>query len=80
MTAQRLQEIKDIYKEAESSATKAEGAMEQLLAGLKSEHGLDSIEEAKTKLIEVEKQLTDLNTKIIEMTEELENVTDWDTI
>ena len=80
MTSQRLQEIKDTYKEAESAATKAEGAIEQLLAGLKSEFGVGSFDEARAKLIEIEKQLTDLTDKVTKMTEELEDVTDWDKV
>ena len=78
MTPQRLQEIKDIFKESESTAIKAEGAIEQLLKGLKENYNIDSIENAKEKLKELDEELEVLTKSMDEISKELESLTDWD--
>jgi hypothetical protein len=64
MKAEELIALKDSLVEKAKTRDKLEGQLEALLAALKEEHGITSIEEAKTEVESIQKKVDDLEEKI----------------
>lgn len=72
MNEQELFELKERIDEAKSQVSELKGSEKQLMKELSEQWNCNSIETAKKKAKIIEKEINDLNTKIDEGTEELE--------
>lgn len=77
MTTSEFEQIKTKYNRLKEQASKAEGAKEQLLATLKNDYQLESIDEADEYLKNLLVQQKEIESSIANTTEELESITDW---
>lgn len=80
MDIKRFEEITNKIKRAENEKAKSEGAIESLFKQLKSDYGIETIEEAKEKVKELNESIKKSSAIIEKMMDELENITDWDAI
>lgn len=78
MTIDEVKEIRRKIQKAQEARTKAEGAIEQLKAQLKKDYGIDSVEEAEAEIAQKKKALAINETRLEELLEKLENLTDWE--
>jgi len=78
MTARRLEEIRDKIEEAKDKKAKAEGALENLKKSMKTEFGVDSIDELKKLLEEKKGEAERLEVRIDKLSTSLEELIDWD--
>lgn len=80
MDIKRFEEITNKIKRAENEKAKSEGAIESLFKQLKSDYGIETIEEAKEKVKQLNESIKKSSAIIEKMMDELENITDWDAI
>ena len=83
METVEIKELEIIKKKIETAKTardKAEGAMERVKEVLKTEFNAVSVKDANEKLAEMEAEIVAKNARIKELMEELNALTDWDSI
>lgn len=80
MNAVEFEKIKDKINKAKDKDTKAQGAIEQIMGQLKKDFAIGSIEEAKEKLAEIDRTIEKEEVKLDKIYEELEELTEWETI
>jgi len=78
MEIKELERIKKTIQNAELKAAKADGVIEKIKAGWKSDFGSDTLEGAKTELEKVSEQIRTQTARQKELLDELEGLTDWD--
>lgn len=80
MTPEEFNNIKSKIDRAKTQKAQAEGALDQLMTQLKTDFGLATIEEAKTKSEELAKEIKVAKDQLESLFKELEAVTDWNAI
>lgn len=80
MKVDELEKIKDLIQRAELEQAKAQGVKDSIKAEWKKKYGFDSVEEAKTKLEELESNLAKNEKKKDKLIQELEESQDWEKI
>jgi predicted RNase H-like nuclease (RuvC/YqgF family) len=64
-------------EDAKKKKSMAEGALEQIRSVLKKEFGVETVDQAKAKLKELQDELSADQKKFDEMARELEAIVDW---
>lgn len=77
MNISDLEKLKAMLEQEKQKANKAEGAKEQLMARLKSEFGLSSVDEAKKCVLVLEQAVAEDQKKQDELLKQLEELTNW---
>lgn len=77
MDARTFEAIKNKIDTLKSKKAKAEGAMENIEAQWKSEHGISTLKEAADLLKFMEGKQADMEDEIKEFYSELEGLTNW---
>jgi len=72
-----LEKLKALLEQEKQKANKAEGAKEQLMARLKSEFGLSSVDEAEKCVLTLEQAVAEDQKKQDELLKQLEELTNW---
>ena len=78
MTVDRISKIKETLKALSEKKAKAEGANENYLNQLKKEFGITSIEEAESKIEELQNNLRIKEKRLKTTGDKIEEITDWD--
>jgi len=74
MTARELEQLKQQIEQARTDRDQTQGAITQLMKQLKEEFGCKTVEEAREKLKELQKELDTLSEKMDKKTAELERM------
>jgi len=77
MTVERIEEIKEKIDEKKTEKIKAESQIENIEKEWKK-MGIDSIEDAETKVEELTAEIAADEKKLNVISEKIEDVTDWD--
>jgi hypothetical protein len=77
MTVEKFNAIKQKIEQAKSSKDRAIGAKQKIEENWKKE-GINSIEEAEEKIIELEKDIANDKTILEKQYKKLETLTNWD--
>jgi len=80
MEVRELERIRKVINQAEIKAAKADGVIEKIKAGWKSDLGVDTVEGAKEKLEEMADQIRTQQERRDGLLKELEALTDWDAL
>ena len=78
VNVEKVQQIKELIQKAQAKAAKAEGVMESIQKEWKAKYGIDTPEEAKKKLGELQEKVDSLKEKQEKAYKELLSVTDWE--
>lgn len=80
MDAQQLEVLKKKIDAAKNKKARAEGALDNIKEQLKKEFQVNTLKEAQTKLDELNKDIEKDESRFKELTEELNEITDWDAL
>lgn len=80
MTPKEFQEIKSKVEKAKENKARAEGALNKIMDNLKKDYKIETIEDAETKLDELNEVIETDKDKLNGYYSKLEKVADWDSI
>ena len=75
-----IEELKTKIEAAKGKKSRAEGAIEQVTAQVKKDHGITDLSEIPAKLTEYETAIQRDETRLAELVAEIEAVTNWTAI
>lgn len=77
MDARTFEDIKSKIETLKAKKSRAEGAVETIVAQWKADYKFDTVEEADTALADMEEKQSKLKAEIDEYYTELEGLTNW---
>lgn len=80
MKVEDFENLKSKIEELKNKKSRAEGALEQVKDQLKKDFGVNDLKEASLLLEKIDKEIKSDQSKLDELLEEIENITDWDKI
>lgn len=80
MDAKQLEELKKKIDAAKNKKARAEGSLDNIKAQLKKEFEVNTLKEAQAQLDELNKDIEKDELRFKELTEELNEITDWDAL
>lgn len=80
MTVEEVQNIQKKINAAGQTKAKAEGAIERIEKDWKEKYGFGTIEAAEEQLSKLRKRRKSFDEKEIELTSELDELVDWDSL
>lgn len=80
MTTNEFENIKNKIKKLELDAASSKGKIESIESNWKKKYGFTSLEDAKKKRDEINKEIADKTDTRNKLMEKLENSFDWDSI
>ena len=75
-----LDRIHDKIEAAKTRKSKAMGAMEKIEEGWKRDLGVNTVEEAREKLEEMQRETKTQQQRLDDILQQLEDAADWDTL
>ena len=80
MTAQEFSTIKSKIDSAKEKKARAEGALAKIEESWLKEFEVNNLEEAESKVSDLEKEIANDKTKLEKQYLQLEKITDWDNV
>ena len=78
MELKEFERIKRLIKEAELKSAKSQGVIDSITRSWKEKYGLSTVEEAETKLKELEEEKKRIDERLEKLMKELYESYDWD--
>ena len=80
MKIEQLEELKKKIDSAKNKKARAEGTLDGIKKRLKEEFGVSTLKEAQEKLSTLEADIEKDESRLKELLEELDGVTDWESL